>query len=126
MSTSYGGYYGGDPRKFHPDEECCKPEEIAAWKAACAAWDRGETPDPRTGPCQPGKPCERPYGIGVTVHDDEEDSEEGEPAPDLDLDEQEDEELLGIYLSNAGKDSEDAMRILAERHHVDEAAEIEP
>lgn len=42
----YGYYPGGDPRHFHPDEECCTPAEIAAHKAACEAWERGETPDP--------------------------------------------------------------------------------
>lgn len=35
-----------DPRHFHPDEECCSPAEIAAHRAACEAWERGETPDP--------------------------------------------------------------------------------
>lgn len=42
----YGYYPGGDPRNFHPDPECCTEEEVAKHKAACQAWDRGETPDP--------------------------------------------------------------------------------
>lgn len=44
--VGYGYYPGGDPRKFSPDPECCTVEENARWKAACEAWDRGETPDP--------------------------------------------------------------------------------
>lgn len=42
--VTYGYFHGGDPRDFHPDPECCTPEEIAAHKAACEAWDRGERP----------------------------------------------------------------------------------
>jgi hypothetical protein len=42
----YGYYPGGDPRKFSPDPECSTDEERARWKAACEAWNRGETPDP--------------------------------------------------------------------------------
>src|SRR5690242_256695 len=41
----YGPFPGGDPRRFTPDEEVCTPEEIAAHKEACAAWDRGEGVD---------------------------------------------------------------------------------
>lgn len=40
--VSYGYFLGGDPRKFSPDPECSTPEEQAAWKADCEAWDRGE------------------------------------------------------------------------------------
>lgn len=43
--TGYGYFPGGDPRLFHPDHECCSPEEIAAHREACAAWDRGERPE---------------------------------------------------------------------------------
>lgn len=46
--TGYGFFPGGDPRKFHPDEESNSAEEIAAHKAACEAMDagtsKGETP----------------------------------------------------------------------------------
>lgn len=115
MSVSYGGYYGGDPRKFFPDHECCSPYELAAHKAACDAWDRGDQIDVRTRPCSPELGCERPLGVGVTVHDDEtEDLDDSEP--DRELGELEDEELYGLYLSNTGKDSEEAVHILAERH----------
>lgn len=38
----YGHYHGGDPRLFTPAEDECTPEEIAAHKAACEAWERGE------------------------------------------------------------------------------------
>lgn len=37
----YGAFQGGDPRDFTPDESSCKPEELAAWRAACAEWDAG-------------------------------------------------------------------------------------
>jgi hypothetical protein len=37
----YGFFPGGDPRAFHPDVECCKPNELAAHKADCEAWDAG-------------------------------------------------------------------------------------
>lgn len=43
--SAYGHFAGGDPRRFHPDSECCTPEELAAHEAACAAWDRGEEID---------------------------------------------------------------------------------
>lgn len=46
-SLTYGLFPGGDtdPRTFVQDEESCTPEEIAAYKAACAAWERGERPE---------------------------------------------------------------------------------
>lgn len=44
---TYGYYPGGtDPRDFSPDVECCTEAELAAHKAACEAWERGERPDP--------------------------------------------------------------------------------
>lgn len=47
QQVSYGSFLGGDPRMFHPDEEVCTGEEIASWKAACAAWENGDrTPSP--------------------------------------------------------------------------------
>ena len=43
QDSGYGyGYRGIDPNKYHPDYECCSPEEIQRWKEACAASDRGE------------------------------------------------------------------------------------
>lgn len=42
----YGFYRPENPHDFHPDEECCSEEEIAAHKAACEAYDKGEyTPE---------------------------------------------------------------------------------
>ena len=41
----YGWYLGGDPRQFQPDEEN-SPEEIAAWWAACEAWESGTQVEP--------------------------------------------------------------------------------
>jgi len=46
QKSGYGYYPGGDPRNFFPDYECCLPAEIERHRAACEAWDRGETPDP--------------------------------------------------------------------------------
>jgi hypothetical protein len=61
--VGYGYYPGGDPRNFSPDPECSTDEERAKHKAACEAWDRGETPDPG-GPHIPiGKPL--PEGANV-------------------------------------------------------------
>jgi hypothetical protein len=31
-----------DPNDFTPDYECCTEQEVANWKAACEAWNRGE------------------------------------------------------------------------------------
>lgn len=53
-SSTYGFYSGGDPRRFHPSEEECSPEEIANHKAACEAWARGERPDIRKA-CEPNR-----------------------------------------------------------------------
>ena len=39
--TSYGGFYGGDPRNFSPDPECSTETERTAHAAACAEWDKG-------------------------------------------------------------------------------------
>lgn len=54
--NGYGGFYGGDPRLFFPDHECCSETEIANHKAACAAWDDAESKgiDPKPEPCESG------------------------------------------------------------------------
>ncbi len=41
----YGWFINGDPRQFEPEAEN-SPAEIVAWRAACAAWDRGEYVNP--------------------------------------------------------------------------------
>lgn len=41
----FGWFINGDPRQFEPDEEN-QPDEIAAWRAACEAWARGEMVNP--------------------------------------------------------------------------------
>ncbi len=120
--SHFGGYIGGDPRKFFPDPEMSSPEEMQAHKEACKAWDRGERPEPATVINGPGFHASvRPFGIGVTMEPEQEVDDEREP--DLPLEKLEDEELYGIYLSNAGQQSEDAMRILASRHHAELAYE---
>jgi hypothetical protein len=132
MNTSYGGFYGGDPRKFHPDEECCSPAEIEAHRRACAEWDKGNCPpdpplhemhhDPVTGELIMHI-ARNPFGIGITVHDDEPEDDFCEP--DIEMEDMDDDELMGIYLSNAGPDSDRAARILADRNGVDLADEPE-
>lgn len=43
--STYGPFPGGDPRNFTPDEECCTPEELEAWKIACCEWNLGRGVD---------------------------------------------------------------------------------
>ncbi len=112
MTISYGGYYGGDPRRFFPDEECCTPAELAAHKAACEAWNRGERPDPRTRACSPELGCERPYGIGVTDDGRKEEAPEEIETNEVDLDELDDEQVQELY----SKGSTEAYQILRDRH----------
>jgi hypothetical protein len=73
--THYGFFNGGDPRKFHPDYECCSENEIKRWKEACAEAEQLESK--RSLPCPSG--WERmpngtvmhilraPFGIGTYV-----------------------------------------------------------
>jgi hypothetical protein len=67
----YGYFPGGDPRNYSPDGECCSPEEIAAWKAACNRWNLGEkTDEGRSGTVVeingvPGFACGHRFGIGT-------------------------------------------------------------
>ena len=42
QETGYGGFKGGDPRKFSPDPECCYEEELVAWREACNKWNIAE------------------------------------------------------------------------------------
>lgn len=72
--VNYGGYpVVEDPRDFSPDPECCTPEEIAAHKAACEAWERGERPtrEPTHETIADGETLIRltraPWGIGVST-----------------------------------------------------------
>lgn len=90
---AYGFFPGGgaDPRRFTPDGEN-SDEELAAHKAACEAWDRGERPevkrsgrvehvDIQAGPDGAGgttEPiaglaivCGSSYGIGTYVYADD-------------------------------------------------------
>ncbi len=93
----YGFYYGGDSRKFHPDEECCTEKEKNDHKAACQLWNdleaKGETPTPDE--CLSGWKTlgdgtvvhilASQYGIGtyeMEVEDDDPNFEEGVPEDD--------------------------------------------
>jgi hypothetical protein len=42
MTHGYGFARPANPHDFHPDHESCSAEEIAAHKAACEAYDKGE------------------------------------------------------------------------------------
>lgn len=126
--SHFGGYLGGDPRLFHPDPEMSSPDEMALHAQYCRAWDRGERVEPPVqvngvGPDGHRYPASvRSFGVGVTV---EPEDELEEQEPDLPLEELDDAELYGLYLSNAGSDSDQAMRILAERHHAELSYEDE-
>jgi len=65
----YGFFPGGDtdPRSFSPDGESCTAEEIAAHRAACEAWDRGERPTvPASGRIEGNSlVCGSRFGVGV-------------------------------------------------------------
>lgn len=50
----YGFFPGGDPRLFRPDEDGQTPEEAAAHKAACAAWNAGGRTSEPDGMAIPG------------------------------------------------------------------------
>ena len=66
----YGSFHGGDPRRFKPEEEECSPEEIAAWKAACAEWDEGRGVDRGPGCLTFGDGSAvtgTGFGVGVTT-----------------------------------------------------------
>ena len=47
----YGFYRPENPHDYFPDHESCRPEEIAAHKAACDAWDAKNlnTQEPKDG-----------------------------------------------------------------------------
>jgi hypothetical protein len=70
----YGYFGGGDPRDFHPDHECCSPEEIKRHKEACEAADK--LAKDRNLPCPSGwerlpdgraaHVTRAPFGIGMT------------------------------------------------------------
>ena len=42
--SSYGSFYGGDPRLFTPDEECSTDQERELHRKHCEEWARGERP----------------------------------------------------------------------------------
>lgn len=78
VESGYGGFHGGDPRKFFPCGEDSTPEEIANHRKACILWNEceltGVTPEPEKCPSgfiydDDGK-CiahvlRMPYGVGV-------------------------------------------------------------
>lgn len=63
--SGYGYARPANPHDFHPDAECCTEEEIAAHKAACEAYDKGEY-TPERGSEWVGKThiLRAPWGIG--------------------------------------------------------------
>jgi hypothetical protein len=52
--SMYGGFPGGDPRLFHPDEEGRTDEEREAHRKACEAWDKGGRESESDGTFIPG------------------------------------------------------------------------
>lgn len=73
--TSYGGFYGGDPRNFSPDHECSTETERAAHAAACAEWDKGNKIKVEADRCRwLARVTERAplcsFGLGVTTERD--------------------------------------------------------
>ena len=42
--SSYGSFYGGDPRRFTPDEECSTEQERELHRKHCDEWANGERP----------------------------------------------------------------------------------
>jgi hypothetical protein len=64
---TYGFFGGGNPHEFRPDEENA-PEEIAAHRGACEAWDRGDRPElPASGRTELVTIQEMPDGAGGTL-----------------------------------------------------------
>ena len=60
----YGGFPGGDPKRFFPDEESCFPEEIERWQKACE--ERNAAPADYCGTLQRlGAPKGPGFGIGA-------------------------------------------------------------
>lgn len=64
-SSTYGGWYGGDPRDFEPDPECSTPEEREAHRLACEAAERD---DPSARDLSPvgGMMQDQRFGLGTT------------------------------------------------------------
>ena len=71
--SGYGFARPANPHDFSPDVECCTVEEMAAHKAACEAYDRGEyTPEKGDGWVTPNLHIlKAPWGVGMyTFRDD--------------------------------------------------------
>ncbi len=78
IEYGYGFFCGGDPTKFHPDEESCSEQELENHKLACKLWREtlmmGKTPSQEECPSswlydKDGKATihvlRAPYGIGT-------------------------------------------------------------
>lgn len=74
---SYGmGGAVDNPHDFNPDPDACTETELAAWKAACEAWDRGEVVAKDRG-CSVASngdaaiiACRAPWGMGSYTYRD--------------------------------------------------------
>lgn len=66
----YGFYRPANPNDFSPDHESCSPKEIAAHRAACEAYDKGEyTPEKGDGWVTPDVHLlKAPWGIGTYAY----------------------------------------------------------
>jgi hypothetical protein len=75
--TTYGGFQGGDPRRFHPDPEMSGPKELENHRLACEAANKAEkekipvelpgTSSFIVGPDFTAFMTTRPFGVGVTT-----------------------------------------------------------
>lgn len=69
--THYGHPFVSNPHDYHPDDECCSKKEIAAHRAACDAYDRGEewTRPASTAPIPPGEGLPEGADTGMVALD---------------------------------------------------------
>ena len=73
QDMGYGFYRPPNPHDFSPDHESCSLEEVAAHKAACEAFDKGEyTPERGSEWVGNMHILRAPWGIGSYVMRDEE------------------------------------------------------
>ena len=74
--TGYGGFLGGDPRKFIPDRTSCSEKEIEEWEKDCKIWNDAESIGEKLKelPCESGwitpevHITKTRYGIGLYTY----------------------------------------------------------
>ena len=75
-SPVYGYPCVEDPHDFDPDQECCSPAEIAAWRLACATYGKPSYQQNKGSYTEHGADgqmvkhvCRTAWGIGVNLID---------------------------------------------------------